>query len=142
MIFGEKKKMNKLTTIFLTILVIVITFILVNNIFLPSYYSYQNACNQEKFNETKEKLGIVVAGKTTYNTTTKKNNITVTYQKDIDTIKHECVHVNQFYTRPQVLTCCNPLKKYFSEVEAYTGSYLPMGIYKNIYGSSCIDQLT
>lgn len=137
--------MSKLKTITIFLIISVLFYLLATHILLTSYYSYQEACNPEGFKETKEKLGLVVVGKTTFEETeTGETNVTVEYEEfsekqKKETIKHECIHVYQYNTRPWVLSCDYPVRKYFSEVEAYLGQYYADGLYKFIYGDECLE---
>jgi len=131
------KKRNKFFLIGGILILVLISFWVTKNILIPANVSYNLACgSQEEVDVLLESY--VISGSVTFNNSIIEgeliNNIEVEiFDEDENTIKHELVHISQIERGFPSLFCSTPYQKYFSEVEAYFGEYIPNPIYNLIY---------
>jgi len=117
----------KIKTIIWLIFTIIIVSILFKSIFYPAYLSVASGCGQISDEELFD-LGYQIAG----NTKVQDGNITIEiFVEDEDNKhkKHELIHRNQLLAGIISLKCEDPIQKYFSEVQAYSFSYIPDRIF-------------
>lgn len=107
--------------------------ILISNILFPSYLSVHSACYQESFNNLYGGI-FYTSGYLNVDELDNETIIEVYVEDELDyrTLKHELVHLNQYYEN-RLYGCNNLIRKYFNEVEAYSMSYLPNSIFYKIY---------
>ncbi len=123
--------MNKNKVFLLIFIGILVFLVLYDNLLYPSYLSYAAQCS----NLDLEEVGYITAGTYTPSTDEIYINPSLTEKQKISTQKHELVHRYQNLVGRRN-GCDEPFGVYLNELEAYSGEYLSINTFNQIYNFS------